>query len=124
MNAADEAVADAFAHEWVAAFNSHDLDRILSHYADDVVLVSPLAVERLGRANGEVRGKRELRDYLARSLQPGSLLRFSLRRCYRGVASIVLEYDRHDQRQGAEFMELDAEGRVRSVVAHYADRKD
>lgn len=28
-----------FAHEWIAAWNAHDLERILAHYADDVELV-------------------------------------------------------------------------------------
>jgi hypothetical protein len=115
---------EAFADEWIAAFNSHDLDRVLSHYADDIILVSPVAVERLGRSDGKVSGKDQLRDYFARGVYPGSPLKFTLRRCYRGVASVVLEYDRHDGRRGAEFMELDARNRVRRVVAHYADQKD
>ncbi len=114
---------EAFAAEWIAAFNAHDLDRILSHYADDVVLVSPIAVERLGVADGAVRGKAALRDYLARALGPGSRLKFTLRRCYAGVGSLVLDYERHDGRRGAEMMEFDRDGRVSRVVAHYADNK-
>ena len=35
--------AIAFAEHWVQAWNSHDLDAIVSHYEDDVVLVSPNA---------------------------------------------------------------------------------
>jgi ketosteroid isomerase-like protein len=27
--------ADPFAEEWIAAWNAHDLPRILSHYEDD-----------------------------------------------------------------------------------------
>lgn len=33
--------AQAFAREWVKAWNDHDLPAILSHYADDVVFHSP-----------------------------------------------------------------------------------
>ena len=33
--------ADSFAREWVAAWNDHDLDAVLSHYADGVVFHSP-----------------------------------------------------------------------------------
>ncbi|HEX5049396.1 MAG TPA: nuclear transport factor 2 family protein, partial [Gammaproteobacteria bacterium] len=36
--------AQTFAHEWIDAWNSHDLDRILSHYADDFVMSSPRIV--------------------------------------------------------------------------------
>ena len=37
-----ESEATRFAQEWVAAWNSRDLERILSHYADDVEVTSPL----------------------------------------------------------------------------------
>ena len=30
-----------FADEWIAAWNSHDLDRVLRHYAADAELTSP-----------------------------------------------------------------------------------
>ncbi|ARN83834.1 hypothetical protein B1812_19985 [Methylocystis bryophila] len=110
---------EAFAAEWIAAFNALDLERVLSHYAEDIVLVSPVAIERLGRDDGEVRGKTALRAYFATGVYPGSPLKFSLRNCYRGVASVVLEYDRHDGRRGAEFMELDEDGLIKRVVAHY-----
>ena len=40
--------AQAFADEWIEAWNSHDLDRILSHYSDDAELLSPVAAARLG----------------------------------------------------------------------------
>jgi ketosteroid isomerase-like protein len=42
----------AFADEWTDAWNAHDLDRILSHYAADVVFESPVIRERLGKASG------------------------------------------------------------------------
>jgi hypothetical protein len=40
--------ARAFAAEWIAAWNSHDLDRILSHYAGDIVFLSPFAQQLVG----------------------------------------------------------------------------
>jgi ketosteroid isomerase-like protein len=38
-----EAEAEVFALEWVAAWNSRDLERILQHYTEDVEITSPLA---------------------------------------------------------------------------------
>lgn len=35
--------AHQLASEWIQAWNSHNLDAILSHYAEDIVLVSPIA---------------------------------------------------------------------------------
>ena len=33
--------AERFAAAWIAAWNSHDLARILAHYTEDVVFHSP-----------------------------------------------------------------------------------
>lgn len=57
---------ERFARDWVAAWNRSDADAVLSHFADDVVFVSPLAATVTG--NAEVRGKSELRAYWARAL--------------------------------------------------------
>ena len=38
---------DRFASEWQAAWNSHDLSRILAHYADGVVFRSATAAWQL-----------------------------------------------------------------------------
>ncbi|MGH3529462.1 MAG: nuclear transport factor 2 family protein, partial [Pseudonocardiaceae bacterium] len=43
----DHRDAAAFADDWVEAWNSHDLDRILSHFTDDVVFTSPVAARFL-----------------------------------------------------------------------------
>ena len=37
----DASTAEAFAEEWVAAWNARDLDRILAHYAPDIVFRAP-----------------------------------------------------------------------------------
>jgi hypothetical protein len=42
----DRTFAREFAAEWIAAWNSGDLERILSHYADDFEIRSPLIAER------------------------------------------------------------------------------
>ena len=52
---------DAFAAEWLAAWNAHDLERILSHYAEGVTFLSPVAARMTG--NGRVEGKAALRAY-------------------------------------------------------------
>ena len=40
--------ARRFAEERIAAWNAHDLERILPHYSDDFEIHSPLIVERMG----------------------------------------------------------------------------
>ena len=110
----------AFAREWVDAWNAHDLERILSHYSEDVVLISPIAVARLGRASGRVESKADLRTYFAKGLAARPDLRFTLRRVLDGVGSVVVDYVAADGRDAVEVMDFDGDGRVRAVRAHYS----
>lgn len=111
--------ATDFAQEWIAAWNSHDLDRILSHYAEAVEFVSPFIVKLTGRADGRQHGKSALRDYFARGLAAYPDLRFELHRVYEGVGGLVLEYQSVNGLRAAEAMEFDAGGQVCRVRAHY-----
>jgi uncharacterized membrane protein len=111
----------AQAQEWIAAWNAHDLDRILAHYSEDVELVSPLIATITGRSDGSVRGKPALREYFKRGLQTFPTLHFQFVRVYPGVRSCVLEYRSVRGLRSAEFMEFDEHGRVQRVRAHYSD---
>ncbi len=115
-----EAEAQDFAIEWITAWNSHDLDRILSHYADDVEVTSPLVETVLGPGRVTVRGKEMLRIYWGAALAKYPDLRFKLYRAYAGSRSVVLHYQSIQALVGAECMELDSAGLVRRVLAHYA----
>jgi ketosteroid isomerase-like protein len=46
------------ANDWIAAWNSHDLDAIMSHYEDAIELTSPVAAQLLGVPDGKVIGRR------------------------------------------------------------------
>jgi ketosteroid isomerase-like protein len=108
-----------FVRDWVEAWNSHDLARILEHYEDDVVLISPRAKEIIGSPDGTVRSKAALSDYFRAALKRMPDLTFALVRAYVGVSSVVVEYRTRDGRHGAEFMDFGTSGRVSRVVAHY-----
>jgi ketosteroid isomerase-like protein len=107
------------AQEWIAAWNAHDLERILAHYSEDVELISPFVAKLTGKSEGVVRGKAALRDYFARGLQAFPTLRFDFIRLYSGVGSCVLEYRSVNGLLSAELMEFDEHGKVRRVLAHY-----
>jgi ketosteroid isomerase-like protein len=114
--------AEEFAQEWVEAFNSHDLDRIMTHYAPEVTLTSPFAAGR-GHRDGTVTAQAALRAYLAAGLADNPELRFDLLTVFAGVASVVVHYRATfgpgRSADSAEVMELDAGGLVTRVVAHY-----
>ena len=112
--------AHRFAEEWVAAWNGHDLDRIMSHYEEEVELVSPVAAQLLGRSDGRVTGKADLRAYFQRGLAAYPSLQFDLKDVLWGVGSVVLYYANQRGSYTGEYMELSPQGRVSRVVANYS----
>ncbi len=108
------------ADHWVAAWNSHDLESIMSHYEDAVELTSPAAAQLLGRPDGKVVGKANLRAYFQRGLEAYPELQFRLEDVLWGVNSVVLYYTNQKGTRTGEFMELSENGKVARVVANYS----
>jgi hypothetical protein len=106
------------ANDWVAAWNAHDLDQIMTHYDDAVELTSPVAAKLFGTVNGKVVGKASLRAYFQRGLAAYPELHFRLADVLWGVNSVVLYYTNQTGTHTAEFMELSS-GKVARVVANY-----
>lgn len=84
--------ARTFAGEWQENWNSHDLERILTHYHDDVTFSSPMIAKFTGDASGTVRGKNELRTYWARGLELIPDLAFEVIDVRVGVDTVVIDY--------------------------------
>ena len=53
----DKNFAERFAAEWIASWNAHDLDEILSHYDEDFEMSSPVIVQLQADPTGILRGK-------------------------------------------------------------------
>jgi ketosteroid isomerase-like protein len=81
-----------FAGQWLRDWNSHDLEAILAHFADDVVFRSPLAARWFPDSGGTIRGREELRRYWAEGLRQLPDLRFELLGVYSGVDTVVIHY--------------------------------
>lgn len=108
-----------FAVDWIDSWNTHDLDRIMAHYAPDVVLISPVARRILNDTSGIVRGRDALRSYFHRGLAVYPELRFTLHDTLWGLSSIVLYYANQKGSKTAECMELDEQNLVVRVLATY-----
>ena len=108
------------ANHWIAAWNAHDLDLIMTHYEDAIELTSPVAAQLLGAPGGKVAGKENLRAYFQRALQAYPDLRFSLQDVLWGISSVVLYYTNQVGTHTGEFMEVSAIGKVARVIAHYS----
>lgn len=88
----DLVFAERFAREWAEAWNSHDLERVLAHYTDDVVFASPGVVRLLGDPSGEVHGKDALRAYWSAALSYLPGLRFTVEDVRISVGTVVINY--------------------------------
>jgi ketosteroid isomerase-like protein len=111
--------AIVFAEHWIQAWNSRNLDEIISHYDEDVVLVSPVAAKILNERSGKVTGKKALREYFKKGLEVYPDLKFELLDVMWGLSSLVLYYINQNGTKAGEFMELDATGKVTKAIAHY-----
>lgn len=115
----DHAWAQQFAEEWVSAWNAHDLDRILSHYADDFEMSSPFIVERMNIPAGLLKGKDAVRPYWQKGLTATPPLHFELINVLLGVDSLVLYYQRSSGQKAAELLLFNDHGLVIKGIAHY-----
>ena len=53
----------AVAHEWLDAWNAHDPERVIAHFAKDVIVVSPLLEQLRPQSKGVISGKGEVLEY-------------------------------------------------------------
>ena len=112
--------ASAFARDWIEAWNSHDMERILSHYADDFQMSSPLVVERTKRSDGVLQGKECIRAYWEPSLAADPPLEFELIDLLVGIDSITLYYRNVGKRVVAETLIFDRGGLVTRGMSQWA----
>jgi len=118
MDPPNAEAAQTFAAQWLDAWNRHDIEAILSHYADDIVFLSPLAHQRVG--NGQVIGIEVLRYYLSIGLAQQPKLRFELERVLIGYGVVTICYRNHRGQSVAETFEFNDSGKVNRAFACYA----
>jgi ketosteroid isomerase-like protein len=116
----NELEARRFAEDWIGAWNSHELDRILAHYSDAVRFASPFVARLAGEPGGILRGKPALRSYFREGLKAYPDLRFELLDVLVGVESVTLYYRSVGGRMAAEVMRRTEGGEVSEVQAHYS----
>lgn len=114
-----DAFAKQFADDWVSAWNAHDLDAILSHYADDFTMTSPMLMQMGISTTGYLQGKPATRAYWQKALQLMPDLRFGVISVLRGVQSLTLYYKGARGRFAAEVFFFNAQGQVTQAFAHY-----
>ena len=111
--------AQEFAQEWVAAWNSHDLDRVMSHYADDFEMTSPFIATLMQEPTGTLKGQEKVRAYWAVALKRLPDLTFDLIDILISVDSITIYYNAVLGKRAAEVLFLDGNLKVKRSIAHY-----
>lgn len=110
--------ARAHAEAWCDAWNRRDLDAVMEHYADDVVLVSPLIVKRWGIEDGRLEGKQRVRENFAIGMRTEGL-HFDLVDVLVGVGAMCMIYRRETGALVSDLVEVDDRGRgVRVIACH------
>jgi hypothetical protein len=115
----DQAFAEHFAADWVEAWNTHDLGRVLAHYAEDFEMSSPYIIQIAGEPGGKLKGKAAVGAYWKKALELVPDLKFSLISVLSGVDSITLYYKGARGRLVAEVLHFGADGKVVKAFAHY-----
>lgn len=114
----ESSTAHAFAQDWIAAWNAHDLERILAHYVADVVFLSPVAQRRVG--DGRVVGIPALRSYWSQGLAAQPELKFELVDVLVGQQCLTILYRNHRGQTAAETFEFGAGDKVVRSYACYS----
>ncbi len=88
----DQQTIQNFAKHWIKSWNNHDLDAIISHYAEELTFISPLIVERLNRPNGTITDREELKAYFKIGLDSNPNLHFELEEILYSVKGFTIYY--------------------------------
>jgi len=88
----DSVTASDFVRSWLEAWNRHDLEGVLAHFAEDATFTSPVAARIIEGSDGVIHGKDALRRYWREGLSRIPDLRFELVGIYLGVETIVINY--------------------------------
>jgi ketosteroid isomerase-like protein len=111
--------AQRFAAEWIAAWNAHDVERVLAHYREDFELRSPVIISTVGEPSGRLCGKAAIRAYWQLALSRIPSLHFELVDVLVGAGCLTLYYRGH-RGAAAETFLFDEAGLVQASTACYS----
>ncbi len=109
-----------FAQDWIESWNSHDLPRILSHYADTFSITTPMIKMALGVDTGTLCGKQAVGNYWRQALEKIPDLQFELLDVLSGVNSVAVYYRSVLNKLAIEVMFFNDDNKVADVVVHYS----
>jgi len=111
----------SLAEHWIAAWNEHDLDRIMEHYSNDIEFEANTVVRRWQKPDGTLRGIAELRAHFRLGLQLAPELKFTLEDVFSAPSGYAVLYQRENGNRVLDVVELNAEQKAVRVKAFYRE---
>jgi ketosteroid isomerase-like protein len=111
--------AREFAETWINAWNSHNIDRIMEHYSEDLEMTTPMMILVMNDQTGTLKGKKNVRAYWEKALEKVPDLRFELIDVFISVGSLVICYKAVFGKRAAEIFFFGKDGKVNRSIAHY-----
>ncbi len=111
--------AQEFARNWIDDWNTHDMDKILSHYSDEIEITTPMIKMALGQEQGTLKGKTAVAGYWQSALAKFPDLHFELIEVTESINSVAIYYKSVMDRRAIEVMFFDEQDRVSKMIAFY-----
>lgn len=83
------------AHNWFAAFNAHDLEKLLELYDENAQHYSPKLKIRLPETQGLIKGKEALRSWWKDAFDRLPSLSYEVIKLTADTEQVFMEYTRH-----------------------------
>ncbi|HLY69965.1 MAG TPA: nuclear transport factor 2 family protein [Puia sp.] len=106
--------------DWLNAWNSRNIERLMSHYQENAELSSPTIVKRWNIATGRITGKEALRKHFLKGFEDINHSSFELLGVLTGVNGIVLIYRRGAFGMAADVITLDENGKAITIDSYHS----
>lgn len=108
-----------FAHSWLNAWNEHDVDSVLSHYADDVILISAVINKMLGHQEGISLKKIDLEKYCDQVFNNFPELKFKIEAVAVGYQCITIHYSSPGFHLHVEVINFNLSWKINKSISFY-----
>ena len=105
--------------DWINAWNKRDIEKIMSHYVDDIEFFSPTVIQRWNIPEGRIVGKEKLRQHFLKGFEVAPHLHFEFVSVLVEDSSITITYKRETGELVSDYIVLDKTGKARLVKAYY-----
>jgi ketosteroid isomerase-like protein len=107
--------------DWLNAWNSRDIDRLMDHYHEDIEFTSPTVIKRWNNPSGKLIGKEALRKHFMKGFEQANHIQFELLGILEGIDGFILVYRKEMQGMGADLVTLNEMGKAMKVVCYRLD---